>query len=606
MPGIAGMISPESPEKCQHLVEKMVARMHYEGFYVSGTCFVPESGIYGGWVAHQGSMGPCQSAHTNHRDVTLLFTGECYFSGQSSESQNGSRTSSSHCDPDRLLDLYEQEGECFVQHLNGLFSGLLIDRRKKRAVLFNDRYGIERIYFYQKDESFFFASEAKALLCIAPELRAFDDLGVAQYLAYGCTMAERTLFRSVSMMPGASKWKFENKRLFKREQYFSPEIWEKQAALSEKDFEEEFLHTFTRILPRYFSSDQALGISLTGGLDTRMIMAGMPKDIPSPVCYTFCGQEGETLDASLAAKIAKTCGLEHHLLRIGPDFISDYGKYLDKTVFATDGYAGALVAHEIYLNSQARSLSPIRLTGNFGSEILRSMSTFKPLNFERQLLSTDFYARVISYSDGIRSLQDHPLTFSAFREIPLKLFGSLAAGRSQVVFRTPYLDNEIVELAYKAPLPSRESTRSATYFINERFRNLAEIETDQGLVCGSHWVNILMRRLYCRLTFKLDYLHKEGLPHWLTPIEPAFKVLAPFGLLGLHKFLPYRRWFRRELATYATEVFSDSTAQQIGYWNTLLLGKILSDHIRGRKNYFQEINAVLSLHRIYEVLIRGS
>ena len=72
--------------------------------------------------------------------------------------------------------------------MNGLFSGLLIDKRQKKAVLFNDRYGIERIYYYEADGDFYFASEAKALLRILPQARAFDEEGVAQFLAYGCTL----------------------------------------------------------------------------------------------------------------------------------------------------------------------------------------------------------------------------------------------------------------------------------------------------------------------------------------------------------------------------------------------------------------------------------
>src|SRR5206468_813556 len=120
-----------------------------------------------------------------------------------------------------------------------------------------------------------------------------------------------------------------------------------------------------------------IGISLTGGLDTRMIMACLP-DLPKPpICYTFAGLHGETLDARVAARVASECGLEHRLLRIGPDFLSEYGNYVDRTVYVTDGCAGAVGAHEIYLNAQARRLAPLRLTGNFGSEVLRSMSTFK-------------------------------------------------------------------------------------------------------------------------------------------------------------------------------------------------------------------------------------
>ena len=67
---------------------------------------------------------------------------------------------------------------------------------------FFPRYGMERIYIYEKGETTFFASEAKALLSVLPELRSLDDQGVAQFLAYGSTLSGRTLFRKVELLPG--------------------------------------------------------------------------------------------------------------------------------------------------------------------------------------------------------------------------------------------------------------------------------------------------------------------------------------------------------------------------------------------------------------------
>ena len=116
----------------------------------------------------------------------------------------------------------------FVEKLNGLFSGLLIDKRQGKAFLFNDRYGVERVYWHETKDGIFFASEAKALLRVLPELRAFDKEGVAQFLTFGCTLGERTLFRGVHLLPEGSVWSFENGKCQKRK-YFSPETWESQA-----------------------------------------------------------------------------------------------------------------------------------------------------------------------------------------------------------------------------------------------------------------------------------------------------------------------------------------------------------------------------------------
>ena len=158
---------------------------------------------------------------------------------------------------------------------------------------------MERIYWHENRDGILFASEAKALLQVLPELRAFDHEGVSQFLAFGCTLEQRTLFRDVQLLPGASLWSFEDGKSHKGK-YFSAANWENQPVLSVGLFECEFQATFRRILPRSFESRSKIGISLTAGLDTRMIMACLPQLEEKPVCYTFSGDR-DTLDARISS-----------------------------------------------------------------------------------------------------------------------------------------------------------------------------------------------------------------------------------------------------------------------------------------------------------------
>ena len=607
MPGIAGIIGRASPDECQRLVGAMVDSMKHDCSYASGTHFSPEIGVFGGWVAHAGSFAARQSASSGCNDAVLLFSGECFPTSSASDQQRARERNGGNRDADRLLRTYETEGSSFVAGLNGLFSGLLVDRKRKRALLFNDRYGIERIYWHERDGAIYFASEAKALLRVLPESRAFDDEGVAQFLSYGCTLDGRTLFRNVRLLPAGSLWAGDHGACIRKSQYFHPKEWESQPRLGEHDFDATFLATCKRALPRYLSSETGIGVSLTGGLDTRMIMACIAgSQRKPPVCYTFSGLTERTLDVRLAADVARICALEHQTLRIGANFLSDYGRYVDRTVYATDGCAGALGAHEIYLNALARDLSPIRLTGNFGSEILRGMSTFKPIGLRSALIDASFGATLDASAKGVSERDVHPVTFAAFREIPWHLFGTLAAAKSQLTIRTPYLDNEIVELAYRAPAGARQSPRAALRLVHDNDPELGRIATDRGLVWGARTPANCMRRLFSAATFKLDYLHKEGLPHWLSPLDPLVGSLSKLGLLGLHKFLPYRTWFRRELAAYIGEVVGDASVRRLPFWNARFLTSMVAEHVSGRRNYVREIDAVLTLEAADRLLIRGS
>jgi asparagine synthase (glutamine-hydrolysing) len=582
----------------------MVSSMEHESFYESGMYSVPEMGIYAAWVAHENSFAAGQPFFNERRDVVLLLSGECFVDAETRTGLRQKGHELGQAAGSWLVHLYEEEGDRFFEKLNGLFSGLLIDKRQGKAFLFNDRYGVERIYSHETRDATYFASEAKALLRVLPELRAFDQEGVAQFLTFGCTLGQRTLFRGVQLLPGASVWFFENGKCQKRK-YFFPETWESQSILPAEAFVAEFRETFQRILPRYFESESRIGISLTGGQDSRMIMACLPKAGERPVCYTFSGEKRDTLDALLAARVAEVCGLEHQILRIGPDFFSDFASHVDRTVYVTDGYLGSLGAHEIYLHNQARALSPVRVTGVFGGEILRGVSMFKPLHLVPRLVSADLAGSVSSYMRRWSHDGAHPVTFAAFREIPELRFALVGASRSQVTFRTPYLDNEIVALAYRAPETVRMSSDCTLSLVKANNPSLSKVPTDMGEMGGANRLAVASRRIFSNVACKLDYFRSEGLPYGLSRLDALFtQISSGLGIAGLHKYLPYRIWFQRELAEYVKDAISNARTQQAPFWNRCFLEKMATDHMEGRKNYVFEINAVLTLEAVERLLLR--
>jgi len=555
-------------------------------------------GIYAGWIAHEDSFATGQVFFNEQRDIALLLSGECFAGPETCAKLKQSGHELGKAAGSWLVHFYEEEGDQFFEKLNGLFSGLLIDRRRNRAFLFNDRYGLERIYFCETKDATYFASEAKALLRILPELRAFDEEGVAQFLTYGCTLEWRTLFRGIQLLPGGSVWSFENGKCNKRK-YFSPQEWEAQSPLSVESYQSEFQETFRRVLPRYTKAEAKIGISLTGGLDTRMIMACLPSTNRSYTCYTFAGKNGLTVDARLAAKIAASLGLEHHVFRIGPDFFRHFDTHFDRTVYVTDGCAGATSCHEIYFNAQARQVSPVRLTGNFGSEILRSVSTFKAFGLRPGLLSDTYAKAVDAETQGATARAANPITFAAFHEIPSSLFGLLAAGRSQVTFRTPYLDNELVALAYRAPVALHRSDLPALRLIEQAHPQLARIPTDRGELLGGYSLSRVLRRTLGEVTFKLDYYNSEGLPHGLSFFDSAFRRLSSgLRVLGSHKYLPYRHWFRKELAAPVFERVVSRRVREAPWWAKNSPEMLAQAHVSGRRNYQRELDVILSLEAI--------
>lgn len=589
MPGIVGIISRNPSRECLARTQAMIGTLEHEPFYKSATSVISEMGIYAGWLGLEGSPDGIASDETGN--ISVLFSGECF-------------ADSEMTDAGQMIKLYQSEGAAFVNRLNGLFCGLLVDQSRRRAFLFNDRYGIQRIYFHEKNGDFYFASEAKALLRILPKQRQFDDEALADFLTFGCTLDWKTLFQGIQIMPGGSLWSFEGGKC-RKDRYFTPDMWESQPPLPPAEFENRFQETFKRILPRYFASPSKIGIALTGGLDTRMIMACRPQNHGHTTSYTFSGNSGWTLDDKIAARIAAASNLDHNLIRLDRDFFADFAAQVDKTVSVTDGCAGLATAHEIYLNRKARDLAPIRLTGNYGSEILRGHSTFKPVPLSPQLFDLDWTAKVAARASNLDGYKTQPLTFAAFREIPWSLYGILAAGRSQVQFRTPYLDNELVALAFQMPAQIRCSSLPSFRLVRANNPVLGRIPTDRGFGGADSGIRSLARRAFAELTFRLDYYTTAGLPAPISVLNPVFKpVVTKLKIAGMHKFVRYSSWFRNELASYVHDMLASATARANGIWNDRFLSRLAAAHASGNTDYSAEINAVLSLEAIQRLLFR--
>ena len=89
----------------------------------------------------------------------------------------------------------------------------------------------------------------------------------------GAVLENGSLFQGISVMPAASLWRFRNGVIKHKGTYFSPGEWEGQSTLDPDTYYRELREAFSENLPRYFVGQQRVAMSLTGGLDTRAVMA---------------------------------------------------------------------------------------------------------------------------------------------------------------------------------------------------------------------------------------------------------------------------------------------------------------------------------------------
>ena len=130
-------------------------------------------------------------------------------------------------------------------------------------------------------------------------------------------------------------------------------------------------------LSRYFNGHERVGISLTGGLDTRIIMAWHKAQPDSMPCYTFGSMYRDNQDVKLARRVAKICGQSHQVIVTGEEFFSRFPHYAERTIYLSDATVDLGRSPDLYVNEKAREIAPIRVVGTYGSEMLMRAVMFK-------------------------------------------------------------------------------------------------------------------------------------------------------------------------------------------------------------------------------------
>lgn len=605
MPGIVGIISKSPQRENVERLRIMIHRMNHEPFYITGTYINERLGLYAGWVSHKGSFSDCMPIFNEKKTSILVFTGEIFVDNDVTDQLKKQHHDFNSLTASYLVHLYEEKGVSFLPELNGQFSGVLLDSSAERMLLFNDRYGMQRLYYYEGKDLFLFSSEAKSILEVCPDLREIDEQGLSEFFSCGCVLQNRTIFSKIYLLPGASAWEFGVDNKPKKDSYCVSSAWENQAVLKKETYYERLRDTFLSVLPRYFRSSQPIALSLTGGLDTRIILACRDNPPGTLPCYTFAGMYRDSFDVRVARRVADACHQTHQVLRLDSNFLRDFPCLAEKAVYISDGCIDLSGAPELYLNRLAREIAPIRLTGNYGGEVLRKVGSFKAIYLCEKLFQPDFFQHIIEAGTTLTRLSsgDH-LSVTLFKQLPWYGYGRLAVEQSQLTLRTPFMDNDLINLVYRSSEESDHNNEISLRLIADGNRALASMMTDRGVSGKSRVPFSILARLFHEFLFKAEYCYDYGMPQWLAVLNHA---LGPLHLerqfLGRHKFYHLNIWFQNELSEYVKEILFDRKTATRAYLNNKFLKEMIEGHIAGRRNYTNEINKILTVELIHRLFI---
>jgi asparagine synthase (glutamine-hydrolysing) len=573
----------------------MLESVRHEPFYKTGTEVDEALGVYIGWTVLENSFASEAPFRNESGDVTLVFSGEEYPEPGMSLALKKRGHSLSPEGASYLAHLCEED-QNFPCGLNGIFHGLIVDRRSGTATLFNDRFGMHRVYYHESKEAFYFAAEAKAILAVRSELRELDPRGFGEFVALSCVLENRTLFKSIHVLPSGSAWVFRCGSIEEKRTYFEPGEWEQQTPLDSESYYRGLRDAISANLARYFAGQQRTAMALTGGMDTRVIMAWQKLPAGALPCYTFGGMRRDCEDVVVARKVAELCGQPHQVISVGGEFLRRFAHYAERTVYLTEGGVDVYRSSDLYVSEQARQIAPVKVVGTYGSEILRHAVMFKPARLLHGMLSADLAPSVDEAKQTYAHVRrDDPVTFAAFRQSPWYHHGILSLEQTQLSVRSPYLDNAFVRAVYRAPKAGDLGNDLRLRLIADGSPALRRLRTDRG-VGGRSGLSSVLARCFLEFTFKAEYGYDYGMPQWVARIDHS---LAPLHLdrlfLGRHKFSHYRVWYRDILSAYVRQVLLDPLTLSRPYLNRRAVEAIVEGHTKGKQNYTTEIHKLLTL-----------
>jgi len=237
---------------------------------------------------HHGTIAPShQPVISKDGNICLFMDGELY---NSDELQNN-KTSTILDQAQFCLSLYLKGKNEDYALLDGSFSLVIYDSRAPKITLITDRLGTRPLIYTLWKGNLFFSSHIHALLQNTDIPRRMNKQAVMEYFLFQRTFGDNTLYTDIFAIPGATIVTFDGGK--PREEKYWNLIW-KKPFFSKKEGPFIIAEAIIKALQRRTKDDLRYSLLLSGGVDSRMLMAGLEKKIGSITFAPFKNREYAT------------------------------------------------------------------------------------------------------------------------------------------------------------------------------------------------------------------------------------------------------------------------------------------------------------------------
>lgn len=393
-------------------------------------------------------------------------------------------------DTEVLLKAYHRWGPDCVDHFTGMFAFAVAEHSTGRLVLGRDRLGIKPLYVSHQGPRLRFASTLPALLAAGDVDTGIDPVALHHYMTFHSLVpGERTILAGVRKLPPATVRTIEPDGVTTDHRYWDPSHTRDAVpgydGLTADEWREAVLDALRTSVRRRMVSDVPVGVLLSGGLDSSLIVALLAEEGPAaPPTFSIGfesagGQDGDEFHYS--GLVARHFGTDHHQIGIPAerllDALPDTVRAMSEPMVSHDCVAFHLLTQEV-----ARHVKVVQ-TGQGADEVFAGYHWFPPLAEVPKRAAADVYAREFfdrphdelaailspdrllghdASGDFVRAHLARPGAETALDAVlrlettamlvddPVKRVDNMTMAHG-LEARTPYLDHELVELAAACP-----------------------------------------------------------------------------------------------------------------------------------------------------------
>ncbi len=622
MCGICGYVGNASPLLLPRMLESLVHRGPDE----EGLFTAEGVGLGSRRLKILDLTGGRQPITNEDKTLWVVFNGEIYnYRELRRDLITRGHTFATATDTEVIVHLYEEEKERCVEKLRGMFAFALWDAENSLLFLARDRVGKKPLFYTTAGGRFLFASEIKALLEEPSVPREVDRDVLDYYLSFGYTPQGRSIFSGIRKLPPAHTLTLRRGEMSLSRYWDLPteSLDEREESLAERIRE-----TLQEAVNLRLVSDVPLGVFLSGGMDSSSIVATMRELGHDPIA-TFSigyGTGAESYDelryASLVARHFHTDHHEEIVTASALELLPRIIRHFDEPFADSSALPTFLVAQ------MARRDITVALSGIGGDEafagyprhlgiLLSQGYAHLPLLLRKALASC--VRPLLRESTESRNIAGWARRFLEGATLPmpdryvhwLQIFDrtmkrELYTEEGRRPEPAPPLPPEIWRRVQNLPPLPAAFYMDLTAYLPEDLLTMAD------RMSMAHSVEL--RAPFCdhkilELSWRIPPRLKLKGGHLKSLLKKAMAPLLPQPVLTRRKqgfMIPIGQWFRRDLKEAVALTLAPERIRRRGLFNPDYVRFLLTEHEAGRRNFTDQIWALLALEIWFQIYMDGN